>query len=131
MINLHRNLFSFRIFLRWMKDEETTSRIVVTQIDAGNLQAARKNAAYVNLSRRLENLRQAYLAGTRTRSQFLRSCSYTLAQMRIPQVDAEVAIAAAMDQDQNVHGIIPWQELDHIFGVDPPVVPIVLWQPWM
>jgi hypothetical protein len=61
-----------------MKDEETTSRILVTQIDAGNLHAARKNAVYINISRKLDEQRQAYFARTRTRSQFLRSCSYTM-----------------------------------------------------
>ena len=115
-----------------MKDEETTSRILVTQIDAGNLRAARKNAAYINVSSKLENLRQAYQAGTRSRSQFLRSCSYTLAQMRVPEIEAEAGIAAAVDQDAevpDVHEVIPWQELDRIIELDVPAIP--LWQPWI
>ena len=76
--------YLFFTFCRWMKDEETSSRILVTQIDAG-IQPARRNSAYVNLSRRLEDLRQAYLARTSTQSQFLQSCSYTLVQLRMLQ----------------------------------------------
>ena len=110
------------------------SRIVITQIDAGNLQPSRKNARYVNISRKLEDLRLAYLAGTRSRSQFLRSCSYSLAQMRAPQVEAAVEMEAVVGQDAqvpDVHGVIPWQELDRIIEVDLPVIPNRLWQPWM
>jgi hypothetical protein len=119
--------YLFFTFCRWMKDEETSSRILVTQIDAG-IQPARRNSAYVNLSRRLEDLRQAYLARTSTRSQFLRSCSYTLVQLRMPQPAAEVGEEAAVGQDvPDVHRIIPWQHLDHIIGLD---APAPVWRPW-
>jgi hypothetical protein len=117
---------------RWMKNEETNSRIIVTQIDAGNLHAVRSNATYVNLSRRLDDLRDAYLARTSTRSQFLRSCSYTLVQLRAPQLAAEVRVDAAHEQDAaGVYGIIPWQELDNIVGLDGPAVQDLLWRPWI
>jgi hypothetical protein len=110
-----------------MKDEETTSRILVTQIDAG-IQSARKNSAYIDLSRRLEDLRQAYLNGTSTRSQFLRSCSHTLVQLRMPQPAAEVEAEAAIGQDvPDVHHIIPWRQLDHIIGLD---AHAPVWRPW-
>ena len=75
---------------RWMKDEEKMSRILVTQMDAGNLHIVRRNAVYERLSQRLEELRVEYVARQRTRSRFLMACSNSLARLRVPQVDAVV-----------------------------------------
>ena len=111
-----------------MKDEETISRALVTQIDAGDRHAARKNIIYMRLSQRLEQLRLDYVAGRRTRSQFLKACTYRLFQLRVPRMDQDFAVvdepaanAAAVDVDD----IIPWAELDNLLGLDAP-----LWQPW-
>ena len=58
----------------------------------------------------------------------------SLSKMRAPQVEADVGIQAVVGHDAEVpevHGIIPWQQLDNIVGLDLPAVPIALWQPWM
>ena len=94
-----------------MKDEEKISRILIAQMDAGNLHVVRRSAFYERLSQRLEELRAEYSARQRTRSQFLMVCSNSLAQLRVPQVEAVDAVdnqpvvnnAAAID----VHDIIP------------------------
>ena len=51
------------------------SRALVTQIDAGDRHATRKNIIYMRLSQKLEQLRLDYFAGRRTRSQFLKACA--------------------------------------------------------
>ena len=68
------------------------SRILVTQMDAGNLRVVRRNAVYERLSQRLEELRAEYVVRQRTRSRFLMACSNSLAQLRVPQVEAVDAV---------------------------------------
>ena len=55
---------------------------------------------------------------------------FVVAQMRVPQVDAAVAMDAAVGHDAEIHdvyGVIPWQELDRIIGLDLPAIPNRLW----
>ena len=107
-----------------MNDEETTSRILVVQLDAGN--AVRRNDRYVRLTARLEELRVAFLKGNRTSSQFFRGCAYNMARLPVPLLEqgAQGGVAIMQDGD-DVQAIIPWVELDTLLGVDAP-----LWQPW-
>jgi hypothetical protein len=109
-----------------MNDEETTSRTLVVQLDAGVAHVVRKNSRYTTLSTRLEQLRLGFLAGTRTRSQFLRGCAYCMAQLPVPLMDQGVQDGAAAQADENdILNIIPWVELDALLGVD-----VQPWQPW-
>lgn len=123
-----------------MKDKDTTSRTLVVQLDAGDRQAVRKNAKYTRLSTRLEELRGAFLAGTRTRSQYLRGCAYNMAQLPVPVLNQGAQEVAGVAADQpgydDVQAIIPWAQLDVLQGVDVPVLepvglPVPIWQPWL
>ena len=115
-----------------MKDEEKISRILVTQMDAGNLHVVRRNAVYKMLSQRLEELRAEYVArhnGSAVDSSwsdptvwlnyvFLKWRLWMLWLINQPAVNN----AAAID----VHAIISRAQIDTILGLDVPV-----WRPWM